>query len=292
MSAILSSSEALQLSEGGQYPRCHKEDKYLELYQTVVDAIRKDNARHGIKKKLNELPNYNATIVKAKAVTKQFLQQGHVHDAPSNWVGRQVDKHMDTLQEMYGIILDGYHPTADEDSDWSKAIKPTLLEELDGDLLGDSDSEDVEDEDLEEEEVLPHSESGSVHGSEGGEEEMDEQASEGSTACFSDELAALHDEETILPYRNVEQVYRKSARFKHLVDNVLKLHTMRGVFNMLRQACPGLQKMLLVAKKPRDHPEAQVCCQTQLRSARTLHSDVLSTFRCRGGNQTTPSSPF
>lgn len=252
----LTLEQTAAIRAGGAFPGGNRSSQNFDVYLDVCKAITDDNKAHGIPTRRADLPEQRTIIRAAKTYTAKFLQQGHVHDDASNWPGRMVEKHMDTLQELYDIILAGYQKgeARAQDADWNM---PALCEALE-----DNGEDSDEDYSL---------------GSSAQQSETESELSEDSSTDLSDEsafalrddsgtdtddgldaLAAALDAETILPFRSVDQVYRMRPRFQELVDNVLKLKTMRGVFNMLKQACPRLRKVVLASTKPRDHVEVQV----------------------------------
>lgn len=253
----LTLEQIANIRAGGGFPGGNRSAQLASMYQNVRAAIEADNEEHGLRTRFADLPDANAVVRTAKLYTRKFLQQGHVHDDASNWVGKRVEHHLETLQELYNIAMAGYKSGEGgaEDCDWSM---PALVEMLDNEGSDDEDdsysmgssaeSSDTESDLSEDASALADGEPGPDM-----QQDTDDEA-----AGAGDAGAAVGDDETVLPFRNVEQIYRMRPRFKHLVDNVLKLKTMRGVFSMMKQAFPKLRKVALAAKKPRNYAEVQV----------------------------------
>lgn len=256
----LTVQDMFSIMKGGNFPQANKSAAYNQIYAQVCALIEADNKKHGLRKKVKSLPSPRAVTEHAKDYTRKFLQHGHVHDKAANWVGRRVDKHLDTLQEMHEIILAGYQPGVDGcEYDWSKDVAPPLLELLRDDLSDDDDSDGSFDPD---EQSLPDSDASSTCFS-AYTESVAEDLDDGDAACATaaaavPEQVTADSAETILPFRSIEQVQRMRPRFAHLAKDVLRLKTPRGILSMLQQAFPKLRKVAMTATKARDHEKVQV----------------------------------
>lgn len=261
MMGSLTSADVQRIGKGGNFPGGNRSRQYSQLHANMCQIIAGDCEARGLEEPVKDLPSARAVWDTAKEYTRKFLQQGHVHDDAPNWAGKRVEQHLVTLQEMYQIIMAGYRPGVDGcDYDWSQPNAPPLVRLLQASL---TDDEEDDDESWQADEVSmldTESSSGSAYADISDVDEVDDAdgVADVGAAGLGHVDAAADASEKIMPFRNIEQVYRMRPRFKHLVDNVLKLKTRRGALSMLQQAYPLLRKVTLTATKSRDHEKVQV----------------------------------